>query len=167
MGARIIALGQPAAGDDGVGLAVLERLRAAVTGGVELCVAAAATDLLPLLPTPAPVVLVAARRGEPAGEVREVAPEALDARSPSAVSSHGLGVGETIATARALYPETIAPRISVVAVAIGRPSSYREGLSPGVAAAVDGAAALALSLARLVKFRRPNDSERPRTAEVR
>jgi len=147
MGARIIALGQPAAGDDGVGLAVLERLRASVSSGVELCMAADATDLLALLATPDPVVLVDALLGEPAGGVCEVAPEALDARSARAVSSHGLGVGEAIATARALYPESIAPRISVVAVAIGRPSSYREGLSPGVAAAVDGAAALALSLA--------------------
>jgi hydrogenase maturation protease len=147
MCARIIALGQPAAGDDGVGLAVLERLRASVPGGVELCVAADATDLLALLATPSPVVLVDALLGEPAGEIREVAPEALDARSATAVSSHGLGIGEAIATARALYPETIAPRISVVAVVIGRPSSCRKGLSPRVAAAVDGAAALAISLA--------------------
>ncbi|OFX19399.1 MAG: hypothetical protein A2V77_04080 [Anaeromyxobacter sp. RBG_16_69_14] len=152
MGARIIALGQPAAGDDGVGLAVLERLRASVPGGVELCVAADATDLLWLLATPDPVVLVDGLLGEPAGEVCEMAPEALDARST--VSSHGLGVGEAIATARALYPESMAPRISVVGVAIGRPSSYRKGLSPGVAAAVDGAAALAISLAGESRSRR-------------
>ncbi len=154
MGARIIALGQTAAGDDGVGLAVLERLRADVPGGVELCVAADATDLLWLLATPDPVVLVDGLLGEPAGQVCEMAPEALDERSACAVSSHGLGVGEAIATARALYPETTTPRISVVGVAIGRTRSYRKGLSPVVAAAVDGAATLAISLTGESRSRR-------------
>ncbi len=63
MRARVIALGQPAAGDDGVGLAVLEALRARNIEGVELCAVAEATAMIPLLEITTPVIVVDAAVG--------------------------------------------------------------------------------------------------------
>jgi hydrogenase maturation protease len=148
MGPRIIALGQRAAGDDGVGLAVLERLRTRAGCDVELCVAPDEAALLSLLATPRQVVLVDALLREPAGAVVEIAPESLETCSRCGVSSHGLAVAQAIALARALEPETLAPRISIVAVTIGRPALLQEGLSPQVEAAVSHAAEAALVCAR-------------------
>jgi hypothetical protein len=77
--ARVIGLGQALAGDDGVGLAVLERLGAAgVPDGVELVSARDESALLALLETPAPVVLLDAVLGGRPGEVVELGRSAAE-----------------------------------------------------------------------------------------
>ncbi len=143
---RVIGLGQAAAGDDRVGLAVLEHLRTrGVPDGVELLEAAEPSALLPLLETPVPVVLVDAVLAVPAGEVLELTADALEQRGFSTLSSHGLGVAQAVALARLLSPEAVSPSIRIVGVSISRPERFREGLSPEVAAAIPHAAARVLS----------------------
>ena len=145
--ARIIALGQGAAGDDGVGLAVLEWLRARpVPAGVELVRAAEDVALVGLLETRAPVVLIDAVLGTPAGQVLALAPEELAAGPALAVSTHGMGIATAIELARVLAPAGVSPSIRVVGVTIARPRRYEQRLSPAVAAAVPRAGERVLAL---------------------
>lgn len=139
--ARVIGLGQSAAGDDQVGLAVIEHLReTGAPEGVELLAAAEPSALLPLLETPAPVVLVDAVLAAPAGAVLVLEPEELEQRGLSTMSTHGLGVAQAVSLARLLSPAAVSPSIHIVGVSISRPERFREGLSPEVAAAVPRAA---------------------------
>jgi len=147
MRARVIGLGQAAAGDDGVGLVVLDALRArGVPADIELVRAAEDATLVSLLETCAPVVLVDAVLGTPAGEVLELSPTDLARHGPRAVSTHGLGVPDAVALARTLAPDTVAPSVHVVAVTIERPAGYTQCLSPAVAAAVPRAVERVLGL---------------------
>jgi hydrogenase maturation protease len=136
MPARVIALGQAAAGDDGVALVVLDRLRVSrVPAGVELLHATEELALVPLLETVGPVVIVDAVVHAPPGQVLDLAPEAL-AHGCRAVSTHGVGVYQAIELARALGAEPRPASIRIVAVTISRPRRYTRRLSPAVAAAV-------------------------------
>ena len=147
-GARVIALGQPAAGDDAVGLAVLEHLRRdGVADGVELVHAVNDGVLITLLETPRPVLLIDAVLGERPGVVLEVTPEQLDATGLHPVSTHGLGAAQAIALARAIAPATVSPAIRIVGITIAPPVRCMQGLSPAVAAAVPHAAARVRALA--------------------
>jgi hydrogenase maturation protease len=147
MRARVIGLGQGAAGDDGIGLAVLDALRArGVPADVELVRAAEDVTLVSLLETCAPVVLVDAVLGTPTGEVLELSPADVARRGPRALSTHGLGVPEAVELARTLAPDTVSPSVRVVAVTIERPVGYAQGLSPAVAAAVPRAVERVLAL---------------------
>jgi hydrogenase maturation protease len=147
MSPRVIALGQAAAGDDGVGFAILEELRRrGVPAGAELLRALDATALISLLETPAAVVLVDAVLGTPPGEVIELGADELREQGVQPVSSHGTGVAEAIGLARMLGPERISPSIRIVAVTIARPDRFRVGLSPAVEAAVGRAADRVLDL---------------------
>lgn len=109
-------------------------------------VAAEASALVPLLETPAEVVVVDAMLDLPPGEVREFAPEDLAAGGPQPLSSHGVGVGQAIALARLLSPATVSPSIRIVAVTVMRPERYEQGLSPVVEAAVPRAVERILEL---------------------
>lgn len=147
MRARVIALGQAAAGDDGVGLVILERLRShSVPEGVELLHAPDDLALVPLLDTPAPVVIVDAVIHAPAGEVLELSPEQLGRHGGSAISTHGVGVCAAIELAKTLAPESRAESIRIVAVGISRPQRHAQRLSPAVAAAVPLAVERVLAL---------------------
>jgi hydrogenase maturation protease len=147
MRARVIGLGQAAAGDDGVGLVVLERLRErGVPEGVELVRASDDTALVPLLETTVPVVLIDAVLATPPGEVMELAPADLARHGGGAVSTHGMGVPEAVELAHVLTPDAVSPSIRVVAVTIARPARYEQRLSPAVAAAVPRAVEHVLAL---------------------
>ncbi len=147
MRARVIGLGQAAAGDDGVGLAILDQLRArGVPEGVELVDAPEDVAVVALLETPAPVVLVDAFVGTPPGEVLELTPEQLAGRGLRPVSTHAIGVCQAIEVARALAPERISASVRIVAVTIGQPRRYEQRLSPEVAAAVPAAVDRVLEL---------------------
>jgi hydrogenase maturation protease len=147
MRARIIALGQEAAGDDGVGLAVLDALRVrGVPADVELLRVAEDTALVPLFETPAPVVLVDAVLRSPPGEIVELTPEELAPRGLHAVSTHGLGVAQALELARVVMPGKTSTRVLIVGVTIERPAAYVRELSPAVAAAVPHAVERVLGL---------------------
>jgi len=144
--AVVVGIGQPAAGDDGVGLAVA---RALAGRGVEVRECADASVVLALLEAERRVVIVDAVVGGGApGSVLRLDPAAL-ASGPAPLSSHGLGVAEAIELARTLYGERAARGVAIIGIAIDRPPApgAAPGLSPAVAAAVEPAAALAAALA--------------------
>ena len=147
MNARIIAIGQRAAGDDGVALAVLDVLRrTALPSGTELVEAEEATALIPLLETHRPVILLDAVVGPGAvGDVVEVDADALDATPEIPVSTHGLEVAQALALARVLSPEGFASSVSIVGVRIPPPRRWTTGLSSEVAAAVPRAASVVMA----------------------
>ncbi len=143
----VVSVGQRAAGDDGVGIAVLDELgRRDVPEGTELLHLVDPTDLVTLLERGERVVLVDAVLGSPPGVVVELEPEELSARASHPASSHGLGAAQAIRLARALSSDDAAPHLRVVAVSIARPNRYRVGLSPEVSAAVPAAANRVLAL---------------------
>ena len=147
MRARVIGLGQSAAGDDGVGVAVVHALRErGLPIEIEVHQLAEPSALIALLDSAAPVILVDAVLGERAGEVVELSAEELASRAPLRLSSHGLGVSEAIGLARILNDGGDLPAIRIVAVTITRPDRYQHGLSPEVAAAVPRAAERVLSI---------------------
>jgi hydrogenase maturation protease len=147
MRARVIGLGQAAAGDDGVGLVVLRSLRVrALPSGVELHEVGEPSALVPLLSGATPVIIVDAVLGDSAGEVVELSPDELAEHAPLRMSSHGLGVAEAIGLARVLAEGRSSPEIRIIAITIARPERYQQGLSPEVAAAVPRAVERVLSL---------------------
>ncbi|MDC0742849.1 hydrogenase maturation protease [Polyangium mundeleinium] len=135
----MIAIGQRAAGDDGVGPAVLDALRAQGAGeGVDLCEVDEPSALLPLLEGAHRVILVDAALGGGggAGTVHVLAEETLDARDIAPISTHGLTVGQVLGLARALAPDKVCRDISIVAISVERPACLAYGLSPEALAAV-------------------------------
>jgi hydrogenase maturation protease len=146
-GARVVALGQPAAGDDGAGCAVLEALRErGVPDGVRLERLPEPSALVPLLAEPGALIVLDAVVGPPPGQVLVLSPEELARKRLQAVSSHGLGVAEALELGRALASGSRSPPVRLIAVAIPPPERHRLGLSPEVAAAVPEAAARVLEL---------------------
>ena len=144
--AIIVGIGQLAAGDDGVGLAVAREL---AVRGFAVRESADASILLALLEAGHRVVVVdAVAGGGPPGSVMQLDPAALGT-GPTPLSSHGIGVAEAIVLARTLYGDAAVARLAIVGIAIERPAAHAVGLSPAVAAAVSPAAALAAELAAI------------------
>jgi hydrogenase maturation protease len=140
VGARVIGVGERARGDDGVGPAVLARLReSGLPGDVDLVEVRDATALVPLLAGADPVIVVDAVVGLRPGTVRELRPDDLASRAALAVSSHGVGVGEAIELARVLNDAPL-PSIRIVGIGVERPGRPAAVLSAPVAAAVERAA---------------------------
>lgn len=134
---RVVSLGSRLAGDDGVGPAVLAELRRR-TGGRDLAMRelASAAQLVDVLLERGPVVLVDAVIGEPAGQIRELAPDEL--ALARARGLHDLGAATAIHLARILAARPLELRIVAITIACPRPGLV--GLAPAVAAAVAGAA---------------------------
>lgn len=151
MRTRVVGIGQPVAGDDGVGHAVLDALAAQdLPDDVELVRLREASALLPLLEQAGDVIIVDALVGAgDTGRVVVLETHELSSRALSAVSSHGLGVVQALELARALGSE--APRVRFVGVRITAPSAYRQGLSDAIAKAVPTAVERILSLAEAAR----------------
>jgi hydrogenase maturation protease len=149
--AVVIGLGQPAAGDDGVGIAVIVRLRAeGEIEGIYYETVAEASALVERLQTGVPVIIVDALLGgdRPGGVVViDVDQVAGDVRP---LSTHGISVAQAIALARALAPDTVSPMIRVVGIAIEKVAVGDTALSPPVAAALPKACAKIHELLREV-----------------
>ena len=141
----IAGAGQPVAGDDGVGLAVLDELRRrALPAGLELLHLRDPAALIGLFETEAKVVVVDALLAPPAGRVLVLKRDALGSAPRRPSSSHGIDVADALALAEALHPVPLDLRI--VAVTIARPEGVAFGLSPAVRTAVPRAANLSLLL---------------------
>ncbi len=142
--AVVLGIGQPMAGDDGVGIAVA-RKRAGTGRAVRE--ATDASVLLTLLEEGRRVVLVDAvlGPGNP-GDVVRLRPESL-ASDLTPLSSHGVTVIQALELARNLFGEAATCDVEIVGVIIEQPEAPRAELSPAVAAAVGPAARLAASIA--------------------
>lgn len=130
----MIGLGNPVAGDDGVGFAVVEALRGRMGPSVALLRCADPAQLVDWLGDGVPTVLVDAVRGEPPGRVLLLGVEEL-AAAPALVSSHGVGVAEALALAGVLWGAL--PPLWVVGVTVSGGLRMGSGLSPEVVVAVD------------------------------
>lgn len=127
---RVIGVGQSLAGDDGVGPAVIERLRARIPEGVELRLAAEPSELVELLAYPGPVVVVdAVLDPGSAGSVRALEIEQFACAPAVSLSSHGLGVAQAIELGRTLYPGEFTPRLVILAIGVNPPVRGGAGLS--------------------------------------
>lgn len=148
--AQVIGLGQRAAGDDGVGLAILDRLRARVPGDVELVELEEPCALVPLLAGAPPTVIVDAvvtDRAAP-GEILELDGEAVPVHARG-TSTHGIGLAQALALARALAePGAAMPAIRIVGVVIAVPDGPAMELSPAIARAIEPAVEIVLRVLR-------------------
>lgn len=141
--ARVVGLGQPFAGDDGVGFAVVEHLRAGgLPEGVVADVVAEPSALVGELGEVERLVVVDAVVG--AGAPGTVVVLELDDLGDEVrpVSTHGMSLGQAVAIARILCAERDAPRVHVVGVAIDVVATERGAvLSAPIRAAIPRAAA--------------------------
>jgi hydrogenase maturation protease len=147
---RIIGVGQEWAGDDGVGIAVIRKLREA-GAPIDLVEVVEPTQLIGLLTDGAdPVVLVDAVLDEKsAGRVLVFDAGAREPLSERLLSTHGLGVIQAIELARITQPAKVAHRILIVGITIRDAQRRGSGLSEAVAAAVPRAAHEAMKLAEI------------------
>lgn len=134
---RVVGIGTRF-GDDAAGLLVVQALAAGsgLPAGVDALPCSRPVELIDMLDGVDGVVLVdATRSGMPPGTVHEPAAADLSAARP--VSSHGLGVREALAMARALgrAPERIA------IIGIEADSTQGDGVSDPVRAALAEATA--------------------------
>ena len=145
---RVIGLGQTLAGDDGVGLLVLDELEREPPPGVELHRVSDAAALVELVQGAQRVVIVDAAVGAGApGTVRTLQAEALADGEIAPVSTHGIAVGQALELARVLAGGDLAPT-AIVAVAIEPPRGYVTELTPAVRAAIPRAVRAVLDLTR-------------------
>lgn len=135
---RVIGLGQPLGGDDGVGIAVARAVRDA-SPGLEVHELTGAEHLVDLLDG-TPTLLVDALIGAgPPGTLIALPPAALG--RVRAFSTHGIGVAEALALAEALSGPEVLDGLVVLGIGIDPPTAVAVGLSPAVAAAVPPAVA--------------------------
>jgi hydrogenase maturation protease len=139
----VVGLGQPEAGDDAVGWAVVDRLRGQLANVALVCTTDP-TLLVERVESAALVIVVDALLAAPPGRVRVVGP--ADLATVRAVSSHSLAVRDAIALGRCLASP--AAEVRLVAVTIERPRSPTRALSPEAAAAVEPAADSVCELVR-------------------
>ena len=133
----VIGIGNPDRGDDGAGVALLERLRGQVGKDIALIAhGGEATALIELLQGATGAYLIdACRSGNPPGTLRRI-----DARACSlpwdgrASSTHGLGLAQALELARALE---LLPRRCVVYGIEGGSFAPGARLSAAVLAAID------------------------------
>jgi hydrogenase maturation protease len=135
----VACIGNRFRGDDGIGLAVAERVRAGAPSGVAVQVIEEEPSRVIDAFADVDVALVvdAVSTGAPAGTIHRF--DASEAAVPSRElrsSTHALGIGEAVELARALGR---LPARTVVFGVEGEEFSAREGLSPSVADAVDRA----------------------------
>ena len=167
----VLGIGQPMAGDDGVGIAVARALAASAgTGpGIDVRESTDATALLALLEEGRTVVVVDAVIGggdagpgvRPQDGAQDAKPGTIlcldsgalgeDGAPVVPVSSHGIGVAESLDLAATLLGEDVAQRVRIVGIVVARTERFETGLSPAVAAAVEPAAAIAGAIARSMK----------------
>lgn len=135
---RVIGCGNPDAGDDALGLVAVRALRDRVPDGVEVVEVGPATRVLDHLEDVDAVLVVDAVRapggGRAAGTLVRAESDAdgLPAALRGSLSSHGLGLAETVSLAAALgpVPRVVFHGVEAADVTIGAP------LSPAVAAAL-------------------------------
>jgi hydrogenase maturation protease len=158
---RVIGIGTDF-GDDAAGILVVQGLSSGLglPPGVDAVPCARPVELLDLLDGIDGAVLVdATRSGQLPGTVHE--PAAADLREARAVSSHGLGVREALAMARALgrAPE----RVAIIGIEVA--STRGDGVSRPVRAALAEASARVRAKCTAWRADEPRGArERPRHA---
>jgi hydrogenase maturation protease len=121
---KLIGLGQRLRGDDGLGLAVVEawqKTNPDPSPRVEVCsFESPGIALLDELKTcPAVLIVDAVRSGGRPGEIYRLDQNDLFSFGPAAASAHGIGVAETLALGRSLYPGQMPGLIQFIGIEAG------------------------------------------------
>jgi hydrogenase maturation protease len=147
----IVGVGNPDAGDDGVGMEIVRRLRERGDCSCDLrAEPAPGVDLLELFPLAAVILFVDAVVSGGAPGTLFLAPlpsKELEPRALGSLSSHGWGIGEVLKLANALgrpVPRLFLLGIEAATVAEGAPRS--PAVEEAIALAVDKFSALKLLL---------------------
>jgi hydrogenase maturation protease len=134
----IICIGNELIADDAVGFEIYNRL-AGCSARLEFC-SVGGIDMLPMLDGETDMIVVdAVQFGSLPGTVHVIPWDSLP-RSSSAISSHGLGVRETIEIGEILYPGTMPERITLVGIEGRCFDRTREYMTFEVQDAIDTAA---------------------------
>lgn len=150
---RIIGIGQPAAGDDGVGIAVARALREIdLPVGAEIYETTDPGWLIELLDSARRAILIdAVVCGNEPGDIVCLAPEELASCPVTPLSSHGMSIADAIGLVHTLEPATLRTNIRIIGITIMQPSRYTCGMSPPVEAAVPHVVSLVLNLLEVKK----------------
>jgi hydrogenase maturation protease len=145
---RIIGIGQPAAGDDNAGIAVVRVLREQpVPAGIDIHEITDPARLVELLDGIQKAILIdAIISNNIPGSITCLTPEDLAAQPVTPLSSHGMSVADAIGLAHTLAPETAGCDIHIIGITIEPPTRYSHTMSAPVAAAVPRAAGLIINL---------------------
>lgn len=144
VGTRIIGLGQPAAGDDGIGIAVARRLRNdTFPGSVEVHEVSDPVQLINLLNEIDRAILIDAvvSNGEP-GHITCLAADSLAKAGVKLISSHGISIAQILELAHTLAPHNPPVDIHIVGITIKQPERYSLEMTPPIRAAVSRATAV-------------------------
>lgn len=124
--------------DDAVGFEIYRRL-AGCAARLEFC-GVGGVDMLPLLDGETDMIVVdAVQFGAAPGTVHIIPWDSLP-RSGNAVSSHGLGLRETIEIGAILYPGTMPERVTLVGIEGRCFNRTRDYMTSEVQAAIESAA---------------------------
>lgn len=142
----ILGCGNILAGDDGVGVEVVQALQKEVLPpAVELVEAGVpGLSLLELLPEAEKVIIVDAVEGrkEPGKVLRLTEADLPPAQLSSPLSVHEIGIAEALAWLRNLEPEKAPPELVIIGIQVAKVERWKQGLSPPVAAAIPQAVVL-------------------------
>ncbi len=141
---RVIGIGQPAAGDDGVGITVTQALRNTnLPDHVDIVTLGDPVDLIEQLSGAKRVILVDAVIGDQTpGSIVSLTVDDLADNGYTSISSHGISIIQAIHMARALTPEDVAAEIQILAIFIDIPKRDTFELSADITAAIPKAVAL-------------------------
>lgn len=110
----IICIGNELIADDAVGFEIYKQLEGC-DARLEFC-GVGGIDILPLLDGEKEMIVVdAVQFGEPPGTIHVIPWDSLP-RSSRGISSHGLGLRETIEIGNTLYPQTMPERVTLVGI---------------------------------------------------
>lgn len=133
----IICIGNELIADDAVGFEIFNRL-AGSDARLEFC-GVGGIDILPLLDGETDMIVVdAVQFGAPPGTIHVIPWDSLPSDS-SAISSHGLGLRETIEIGAILYPGTMPERITLIGIEGRCFNRTREYMSDEVQVAIERA----------------------------
>ncbi|SMB98886.1 hydrogenase maturation protease [Thermanaeromonas toyohensis ToBE] len=136
---KIIGCGNPLAGDDGVGLKVIEELkRWGLPPGVRLISAGLpGLTILDLMRGADQVIIVdAVEAGQKPGTVIHCKETDLARVTFRSLSLHNIGIAEALSLGRLVEPEAFPRRLDIVGVQIAEITWGKADLSPLVAAAL-------------------------------
>jgi hydrogenase maturation protease len=131
MGTKIVGLGQRNAGDDAIGLLVLDGLKDhELPTETELYSLSEPSELTSVLQTNDSVWIIDAVVGPyPPGTILELSAQQWQQEQVQSISSHGLSLGQVLELTKELYPTTCTPQVLLLGVAIDPPQRYQIGLS--------------------------------------
>lgn len=144
--ALVVCIGNELVADDAVGYRIHQLLQdKALPPAVRLeyC-ALGGVALLELLSgdEQALIVVDAVQFGAPSGTVHRLAWDQLPGLSDQAISAHGIGLKDTIAIGRSLYPERMPEKIVLIGIEGRCFDQLGAAMSPEVAAALPAAVAV-------------------------